>query len=100
MRNLDQIHGVVLAAVKDLFSAFAGVRVINVDVADDTDADGNAILRINVVFEGDPNKIDARRLSGVVRELRPKLEEIDETAFPLLSFIEKSDMRTRKRASA
>jgi hypothetical protein len=55
------------------------------------------VLRIDVIFEGAPKDLNAKKLSGAVRHLRPKLDKIHESAFPLLSFISKADRD--KRAS-
>jgi hypothetical protein len=48
-------------------------------------------LRIDVIFEGRPKDIDIKKLSGVVRHVRPRLTDIGEEAFPLFSFISKGD---------
>ncbi len=100
MRDLNRIGDVVHRTLSDAFRAYDDVRVVSVAVTDDIDADDNPVLRIQVILEGDPSTIEASKISGLVRELRPYLMEIDEPAFPLLSLISKSDMRTRKRASA
>lgn len=86
--------------VKDTLSAdFESVRIIEVEVTDDFDSDGDEVLRIDVVFEGRPRDLDARVMSGAVRQLRPKLEKMHELAFPLLSFISQADARRRRVAA-
>jgi hypothetical protein len=47
-----------------------------------------------------PKDLDARKLSGAIRHLRPKLDAIQESALPLLSFISKADLTRNRRASA
>ena len=74
-----------------LVADFETGRILDVSVHNDVDSDGDEILRIEVLFEGQPKDIDARKVAGAVRQLRPKLSEISE-AFPLLSFISRSDL--------
>jgi len=97
MRNFDTIRNVVRDT---LSNDFDHIRIIDVRVCDDVDSDGSDVLRIDIIFEGDPKDLDAMKLSGAIRQLRPKLGELDEFAFPILSFISKVDARPRKRASA
>ena len=82
--------------IKRLISAtlqvdFEDVRILEVRVRDDVDSDGDDILIIDVVFEGQPKDLDARKLSGAVRRVRPGLFELGEEAFPLFSFVSKTD---------
>ena len=93
MRNLaDARLGDIKRVVKDTLSAdFESVRILDVSVHSDLDTDGDEILRIEVLFDGKPKDIDARKVAGAVRQLRPRLSEISE-AFPLLSFISRSDL--------
>ena len=88
MRDLGKIAKVV----RDTLAAdFDKVKIIDVRVREDIDFDGSEILRVDVIFEGTPKDIDARKLTGAVRHVRPKLHDIGETAFPLFSFISKGD---------
>ena len=96
-RDLEEVRRVVLDT---LSHDFENVRIMDVDVADDVDEDGDAVLRINVVFLGQPKDLDARKLSGAVRSLRPKLGEIEEFAFPLLSFISQKELEGSGKVDA
>jgi hypothetical protein len=96
MRDLDAIRNVVLSTLEEDFDH---IRILDVDINEDVDIDGDEVLRIDVIFEGAPKNLDARKLSGAVRHLKPKLYEIKEFAMPLLSFISQADLR-RKRATA
>jgi hypothetical protein len=95
MRNLASIKRIV---VETLRRDFDHTRILDVEIHEDVDFDGEDVLRINVIFEGTPKDLNAKKLSGAVRLLRPKLDKIHESAFPLLSFISKADHD--KRASA
>lgn len=75
-----------------LATDFEAVRILQLDVRDDVDSDGDDVLRVYVIFEGAPKDLDARKLSSAVRNIRPKLSAIGENAFPLFSFISKNDI--------
>ena len=42
------------------------------------------VLKIDVIFAGSPKHSDVEKMTGAVRLLRPKLDEIHESAFPIL----------------
>jgi hypothetical protein len=96
VRNFDSIKEVVA----ETFSAHLKVRILDVRVEDDLDSDGGDVLRIRVIFDGQPEDLDGRKLSSAIRLLRPKLEEIDEPALPLLSFISNTDAHNRRKRAA
>jgi hypothetical protein len=95
MRNLASIKRIVRQTLR---RDFVHIRILDVEVHEDVDSDGEEVLRINVIFEGTPKDLDAKKLSGAVRHLRPKLDKIHESVFPLLSFISKADRDTRASA--
>jgi hypothetical protein len=97
MRDLNSIRKIV---IETLARQFAHVPVLDVQVHEDVDSDGDEVLRIDVIFEGSLQGLDAHKLLGVGRYLRPALEAIDESALPLLSFISKADMPRSRRAPA
>jgi hypothetical protein len=97
MRDLTSVKH----AVNETFSRlFSHVRVSDVRVREDTDFDGDDILRIDVIYEGTYKDLDAKKLAGFIGHLQPKLEQIHESALPLLSFISRADFNRNKRASA
>jgi hypothetical protein len=97
MRDLTPVK----QAVNETFSRlFSHVRVCDVRVREDTDFDGEDILRIDVIYEGTYKDLDAKKLAGFIRHLRPRMEQIHEPALPLLSFISRADFYRNKRASA
>ena len=96
-RDLDEVTKVVK---KVLAKDFRDVVVEEVRVFEDLDTDGDEILRVYVVFDGKPNDLDAGKLSGLVRHVRPELEKIKEEAFPLFSFISKREWKGGKLALA
>ena len=96
MRNLTSVKNAVKATLSQHFDH---LRILDVKIAEDVDADGDEFLRIDVIFEGESKDLDARKLSEIVRHLRPRLDKIHESALPLLSFISKADLDRSRRAS-
>lgn len=97
MRDLTPVK----RAVSETFShLFSHVRVSDVRVREDTDFDGEDILRIDVIYEGTVKDLDGKKLAGFIGHLQPKLEQLHEPALPLLSFISRADFYRNKRASA
>ena len=62
-------------------------------VRPDFDQYGDEILVIKAIFNED--RLGAQRTSGLIRHLRPKLAEVGTEAFPVISFIAKSELRDR-----
>jgi hypothetical protein len=97
MRDLTPIK----QAVSETFSRlFSHVPVCDVRVREDTDFDGEDILRIDVIYEGTFKDLDGKKLAGFIGLLRPRMKQIHEPALPLLSFISRADFYRNKRASA
>lgn len=89
-------HDVPIKAISKVVSEtlskdFDNLKITNVEVLRDVDFDGDPILKIEITFVGTRRDIDARKISGAVRHVRPKLSAIGELAFPMLSFITQSD---------
>ena len=89
-RSIQKIKQIV---AQTLSRDFNRVQISDIRVHKELDQDGEEVLRIDVVFNGERKDVDARKLSGAVRQIRPKLQAIGEGAFPLFSFISSGDMR-------
>ena len=93
------------AGVKDVIKSvleerFRDVEIVSVDVDHDSDEDGDSFLMITVVFNNSATKnLDSRETSSLTRRLLPKLAEIGEKAFPIVSFVAESELR-RSRPEA
>lgn len=94
-RDTAQINQIAKVVRDTLRSDFDDVKILDVKVSNDNETD-DEILRIEVIFKGTLKDINTRRLSGVVRHVRPKLTDIGEKAFPLFSFISEGDVGTRR----
>jgi hypothetical protein len=69
LRSFDPIKNVVRDT---LSNDFDHIRIVDVRVRDDVDSDGSDVLRIDIIFEGDAEDLDAVKLSGAIRQLCPK----------------------------
>lgn len=72
---------------------FRGVKILDVDISDDEDFNGDAILNVKVVFEGDPRDLEGAMLPQVIRHIRPTLWKHAMRAFPTISFISAKDAK-------
>src|SRR6266540_348644 len=87
MRDYAKIAKIVRATLAKDFK----LKVLDVKVSQGEETDDDT-MHIDVIFEGTPEDVDARKLSGAVRHVRPKLNAIGEKAFPVFSFISKGDI--------
>ena len=81
----DVIEETLIERCGDVFELIA--------VRPDFDQYGDEILIIKAIFNAD--RLGAKRTSGLIRHLRPKLAEVGTEAFPVISFIAKSELRDR-----
>ena len=70
---------------------YRDVAFVVIDVSPDIDDDGEEFLWVRAVYDGEPTAIDTRKSLGMVRELRPKLDDLEVAAFPVISYIAKAD---------
>ena len=84
-RVKDVIEETLIERCGDVFELIA--------VRPDFDQYGDEILIIKAIFNED--RLGAQRTSGLIRHLRPKLAEVGTEAFPVISFIAKSELRDR-----
>lgn len=80
----DVISGIVKAR-------FADAEIEDITYESDFDSDGDPILRITVVFASELAAVDPHKLAGLVRQVRPSLNERREARFPIFRFVSKRD---------
>jgi hypothetical protein len=98
MRDLEKVAKVVRETLE---ADFTKVKILDVRIREDIDFDGSEILRVDVLFAGAPKDLDAKKVSGTVRSVRPRLmKEANERAFPLFSFISKGDVGAERFEAA
>lgn len=84
----------VQTVVRDVITEqLDGVRIVRVYTKRDQETEGDGFLRVTVVVDSPASAFNVKRLSGLVRHLRPKLAEHKERAFPLISFMSKADAK-------
>ena len=69
----------------------APAQIIDLSVREDVDADGEDVLRVDVVFQID-GKLDPEKVLGLVRHLREPFDKLHENRFPIFSFMKPEDM--------
>lgn len=80
--------------IRGLLQPRLGAATIQeVVVGRDTDADGDDILRIRVVIELTDDHLQPDQTRGLVRSIRPRLADLGEEAFPILSFMTSAEAR-------
>lgn len=79
-----------------LDKTFEGVKIVAVNVRTRTDAEGDEVYDIHVVVGPGSRALDPKKMAGLVRQIRPNLEDAGEHGFPVFSFIDKSELGTLK----
>ena len=83
-----------------LAQEFENIDILSINITSDFDEDGDEILIVKVVFDGDRKTLDSRKTSGLARHVLPEIEKIGEKAFPIFSFIAKSELGKIRPESA
>lgn len=91
-------HQTLEAALrKTLEQEFNNVEILDIKIEDDFDQDGEPVVNVKVIFDGNRKRLDSRRVAGFLRHVRSNLREdgIDDadTVFPIMSFISRSDWK-------
>lgn len=81
--DLNKVADVIKAVFE---RQFAPARVQKILLEPDVDHDGDAIIRAQVVFEVDGDKLDPKKVKGLARHLRSEFEKLNEDRFPVVSF--------------
>ncbi len=98
MRNLVTIANIVKESIT---GELTQIEIRDVIVESAFDREGDEYLRINVIYTGAPRNLDPKKISGMVRKLRPKLLELaNETAFPVISYISSTEWGIKQVAAA
>ena len=68
--------------------------IIDVKVERTLDFEGEEVLEVTVIFEA-KSDLDSERVAGLIRHLRPRLEEHGERSFPIMSFVSRKEAERR-----
>jgi len=99
--------GLIMVAKKDVTAliegvvrekfADAGIEIVRIE--EGRDHEGDAIFNITVVFNN-AGPLDSHKTSGIARHVRHKLLAAQENAFPIFTFMSKSDAARLKPEAA
>lgn len=83
----------ILETIKSVVEQqLAPAQVVDVSVREDVDHVGDEILRIEIVFEVEGDRLDPERVLGLARHLREPLEKLHEERFPVFSFMKPDEL--------
>lgn len=97
MSDLSKVRKVVFETVA---SDFGKARILDIRVTPYVDFDESESLRVEVLYDGRPRDLDVNKRLSMVHRIRPRLEAIGETRFPIFSYISKSDLKATKFEAA
>ena len=95
-----EIHGLLRPLLE---RALRDVKILAVNIRRSTDADGDPVLWITVVYDDAQRRgrlLDPKVTAGMVRRVRPRMLEAGEEAFPVFSYVAKSDLGKTKPDAA
>ena len=87
----EESNALESAIMEVLSKDFGRTRILKVIVTEDEDFEGDEILKVQVIFEGEPKDLEAGALSSSIRHIRTRLSSMNEFKFPLTSFIAEKD---------
>lgn len=66
-------------------------EVVSVSVDRGSDADGEEIILVHVIFNNKSNRIDAKETIGITRHVRDRLTKLGDDRFPIFYYVAKSE---------
>ncbi len=94
--TLDQAKRVIDEALRDYLHE---VPFVKIAVFPELGEDDEEFLWVKAVYEGGLGTIDTLRSVRVIGYVRSKLDEVDVEAFPVISYISKSDFTAKELAA-
>lgn len=94
--NTEAVEQIVLEVLR---SRMPEVTFTAVKAERDVDSDGQDVMKIAVVFEA-ASDLDASKVAGLIRHMRPAMNKQGETSFPIMSFISKKEAQKAGLAAA
>ena len=88
--KLDELRSIVHEQLAKRFGP-EGLTFDPIVLEHEIDYEGDELLWIKIIFDGDQGKLDPRWTNRMFLFLDPALENLGITAFPITSFIEKSE---------
>ena len=72
-----------------------GGEIVSVRSGRGEDFDGDEVITVTVVVNASPSDFEPQRLASLIGKLRTTLAEIDEYAFPMVSFVSPAENMAR-----
>jgi len=95
---LDKPVGEAQAIIeKVVMETFPAGTIHAVEVLPDPYEDGENYLQVTVEVDDDFSKKYAKKAIGLIRHIRPKLFEVNETRFPVMQFVSREDAEWLRR---
>jgi len=96
LNALTEVPMVPNAEIKDeiekvVHSQIHSSDILNVSVDRGTDADGDQLIFVHVIFDSKAKQIDTEEAMAVRRLVRNRFIELGEAGFPIFYFIAKSE---------
>lgn len=97
MHMTNDIKGIIESVVRERLS---DARILNVEIEEDEDYDGDIVYRVMVVYDHVNGLVDAQKAAGLARHTRSRLSERNVFNFPIFRFVSQSDAKKLKAATA
>lgn len=98
MTNNEVIEGIVRDVIRE---QFGDVRITGIEATPGRDEDDERVWYVKVIMEkSETKRIEAGKVSGIVRHLLPRMATVDDFGFPILSFIASSELGKRSPEAA
>lgn len=72
----------------------APARIVDLKSVEAEDSDGDPILRIRVIYEAKDNRLDPKKVLGLVEHLQGSLKALSVDRFPIPSFMIPEEAKT------
>ena len=69
----------------------ASVPMEILSMGQEVDGDGDEFIWVRLIHDREPGTLGSEMQLGLMRRIRSRLEEVDVDAFPVLSFVARSD---------
>jgi hypothetical protein len=93
----NDIKQIIESVVRERLSE---ARILNVEVEEDEDLDGDTVFRVMVVYDQQNGVVDAHKAAGLARHTRSRLGQQNIFNFPIFRFVSQSDAKKLKAAAA
>lgn len=95
--NRSQIQKIVGAVLKNHFPK---IRVLAINIRDREDDDGDQEVEVIIVFDAAKADFNPKNIPSFLTNVIEKLTQASESRFPIVSFVEKSDLGNRAPEAA